>query len=183
MTGTEHLSAISFAAAVAFALPGLLSMFRAGPFARGLAAFPRSRLWGIVLTAAGLIWSALLIQNMTLGEIGKYKWTLVILTPVSFFLIIQYLEELLASRALGGLLMLAPVAMVDAARWHPSPWRLVVVSVAYAMVVIGMWLMLCPFKFRIWTSTLFERDGRRRLASAILLIIAALLAVSGVMTA
>lgn len=180
ITGTEHLSLISLITGGLLLVLGLFSAFRGDAFYSALKAFPRNRVVGIILIAIGLIWAALMIDQMTLGELSRFKWLLYILTPLSFFLIITYLDELLAPRALGGLLMLAPVLMTDSARWHPSPWRYTVIILAYIMVIKGAWLMLCPFKFRIWTDAIFANQGRRRIAAFALIISAALLFITGI---
>lgn len=38
--------------------------------------------------------------------------------------------------------------IVDTARWHESDWRLVLVTLAYIMVVTGMWLTASPWRMR-----------------------------------
>ncbi|HMO50618.1 MAG TPA: hypothetical protein PKE26_01120 [Kiritimatiellia bacterium] len=182
MVGTEHLSGIS---AIAAALSGLGAFFvlrHAEATARALAAFPRNRRAGWVLAAIALIGSAMLVDQMTLGGLSKYKSLLVVITPVTFYLVTKFLDELLAARALGGLLMLIPTFMVDAARWHPSPWRLVVVSVAYIMVIAGIWIVLSPYKFRAWTSWLMATGGRRTVSGITLVALAAALAITAVVS-
>lgn len=176
MTGaTAYVSGYCAAAGGVFALFSFLLFARREMLERALSAFPRNRILGMLLTALALVWSAFMIDQMTLGELSKYKSLLYVLTPLSFYLIIQYLDELLAARALGGLLMLAPVAIVDAARWHPSTWRYPVILLAYAMVVAGIWLMLCPFKFRIWTGAIVSGFRRRQVGSIVFAVVAATL--------
>jgi len=180
ITGPENLQLISFIAGVILlALSILTALLHQSFFAR-LQSFPRSKVTGIILTAIALLWSAYMVNQMTLGELSRFKWLLIILTPLSFYFIIQYLDELLAPRALGGLLMLAPVLMLDAARWHPSSWRYTVIILAYIMILKGIWLMLCPFKFRIWTNAIFASGGKRNAAALLLAVCAVLLLVTGV---
>jgi hypothetical protein len=181
--GDEHTGMISLATAGLIGAASLLLALRGEATARWISQFPRNRFWGIVLSAIGLIWSAMLINNMTLGGLSQYKWLLYILTPLAFYLIIQYLDELLAPRALGGILMLYPTVMVEAARWHDSSWRLVVVGLAYVMVTFGAWLMLCPFKFRVWGSALASTPSRRMAAAIVLVVLTILLILSARMTA
>jgi hypothetical protein len=156
---------VSIIMAALFAALGILFITRPLALTGWFAAFPRHKPLGIILTGVALLWSAMLINQMTLGELSKYKFLLYLLTPLSFFLIIHYLDELLAARSFGGLLLLVPTVMVDAARWHPSEWRLVVVTLGYIMVIIGTWLVLSPFKFRVWTSWLMEHGVRQKIAA------------------
>lgn len=151
----EHLlREISLLTAAMTGLFTACTLFAPTALSRVLAAFPRQRTAGIVLTAIALLWSAVLLNRMTLGELGKYKDLLYVLTPAAFFLVVIFLDELLAARAFGGLLMLYPTLMVDIARWHPSSWRLVVVTLAYILVIAGMWITLSPYKFRTWTAAM-----------------------------
>ena len=182
IAGEQHLSFISFVLAAAHGCLAFLCLARSGSLSRACEKFTRNKTAGIILTAIALLWSALLINQMTLGELSRYKSFLYLLTPLSFFLIITYLVELLASRALGGLLMLIPTLMTDSARWHPSPARLVVVTLAYGMIVLGIWLVLSPYKFRIWTSWLLATPARRVSAGAVFGVIALLLVITGVVT-
>jgi len=172
--GVEQVSELNMIAGGIFAALSFLVMTRHQGFQRGIKTFPRSRFWGMLLTAIALLWSAIMIDRMTLGELSQYKWLLYVLTPLSFYLIIQFLDELLAARAFGGLLMLMPVVMVES-RWHSSPWRLVVIVLAYVMVVAGIWLMLCPFKFRMWTAAISTENPRRPFIGMMLAIISILL--------
>lgn len=171
----QYLREISLLTAL---LTGLLSaglLLTPAKLSSLLFAFPRNRVAGIALTALSLLWSAYLINQMTLGELSKYKDLLFVLTPATFFLIIYFIDELLAARAFGGLLMLYPTLMVDIARWHPSPWRLVVVSVAYLMVVAGMWIVLSPYKFRLWTHAMLCSRTRQKLAGSFYALLTGLL--------
>lgn len=159
--GEQDFGWVNIATGALFVAYAFFALARANLLARGFKAFPRNRFFGFALTAIGLVWSALYIDQMSLGELGKYKWLLYILTPLSFYFIVQYLDDLLASRALGGILMLYPTIMVDSARWIPSSSRYVLIITAYVMVVLGIWLVLSPFKFRIWTDALTARPVLR----------------------
>lgn len=173
--GVEQVSGLNMITGGVFAVLAFLVLTGNTQFHKAIKSFPRSRFWGMALTATALLWSAFMIDGMTLGELSKYKWLLYILTPLSLYLIIQFLDELLAPRAFGGLLMLTPVVLVDAARWHPSSWRLVLVVLAYVMVVAGIWLMLCPFKFRIWAEGMFANSRSRAISGIVFSVVAVLL--------
>lgn len=180
--GSEYLSIVSLIAAAITGLLAFLLLRRPEPLARACAALPRHRLAGMLFTAIALLWSALLINQMTLGELGRFKNLLYFLTPLSFYLIITYLDELLAARALGGLLMLIPTLMTDAARWHDSPLRLVVVTLAYVLVILGIWLVLSPYKFRVWTDALLGAPAPRRIAGTLMALTSAALLATGFAT-
>lgn len=159
--GEEHFGIINLATGTLFAAFAVLALFFPSHLANGMKAFPRHRVVGLLLTAIALVWSAMFVDQMSLGELSKYKWLLYGIAPVSFYLIVQYLDDLLASRALGGLMMLYPTMMVDSARWIPSPTRYVLIVTGYVMVIIGIWLVLSPFKFRIWAEALNAKPSLR----------------------
>jgi hypothetical protein len=115
---------------------------------RGLELYPRSVWPGRILAAADLIWAAYAINLMHLGGFDAWKVHLVWLTPVCIVLAVVYLDELLSVRALGGLLLLAAGPMLNAARWHPSAWRLVISVLAYIWIGFGLLWLLEPWWFR-----------------------------------
>jgi len=110
--------------------------------------FPRNRPLGWVLAAVALLWSAWLVFHMSMESFDKYKPLLYVLTPLAFVLVVLFVDDLLAARAFGGLLALIPAPMLDAAQWHESPWRFVVVVLAYVMALAGMALILSPYHLR-----------------------------------
>jgi hypothetical protein len=110
--------------------------------------FPRHRVAGWILTAIALWWSALLLLGMDMGFLNAYKKLIYLLAPLAFFLIAFYMENLLAARALGGLLLLVPALMIDVARFDPSQFRYVLLVLAYVMVFKGMALVASPYLFR-----------------------------------
>ena len=125
--------------------PGLLAPERAKTW---LAAFPRNKWAGWLLTGIVLAWSAWLVTQMPLGRFDSYKPLLYAIGPIVFVLIVLFMDELLAARALGGLFLLIPSPLLDAARPHESDWRLAIAVLAYGFVIVGIILVLCPYMFR-----------------------------------
>ena len=114
----------------------------------GLAAFPRSKWPGWMLTAVCVFWVAWVIRHAALGRFEAVKPLIPVLAVVGFGAIVWFLDELLAPRALGGLLLLLANPMLNGVRWSESAWRFAVVLIAYAWVVAGCALMLHPWGFR-----------------------------------
>ncbi len=125
-----------------------------------LRVFPRHVWIGRVLAAVALAWSALLVWEMPLGWFDAYKQWLWVGAPVCYLLVVLFLDELLASRALGGLLLLVPAPLLDAARFHESIWRLAPILLAYAWVILGILLVLGPYRFRKWVNVLCATEKR-----------------------
>ena len=128
-----------------------------------LKAFPRHRGAAWLLTAVDLVWAGILLARTPLGRFDAYKPLLWVLTPLAVVLVGVFVDELLAPRALGGLLLLAAAPILDAARWHPSGLRLVVTVLAYGMVLKGLVLVVAPYRFRTATERLFATDAACRL--------------------
>lgn len=112
----------------------------------GLAkAFPRSVWPGRILSAIDFVWAALLLNAMPMGHFDSWKVALYVLCPLAIILVPIYLDELLSPRALGGLYLLLAAPILDAARWHPSSWSVVMSVVAYIMVIAGIAFVLAPY--------------------------------------
>ncbi|AKJ65095.1 hypothetical protein [Kiritimatiella glycovorans] len=157
------------------ALSGAWALARPEQMLGALKAFPRDAKAAAVLTAVDLAWAAIELNRMYLGTFDRFKPALWILTPLLIFLCIKYMDELLAARALGGLLLLVAAPILDAVRWFPtaadpSPWRLVMAVLAYLWIAYGLLLLCAPYWFRKhlewWTSF----DPRLRVGGALKLL-------------
>ncbi|HAL92096.1 MAG TPA: hypothetical protein DCM68_03625 [Verrucomicrobia bacterium] len=126
---------------------------------RALAAFPRSKWPGWILTAICVSWVAWVISHAALGRFEGVKPLIPVLAILGFAAIVCFLDELLAPRALGGLLLLVANPMLHGVRWADSPWRFVVVLIAYAWVIAGCALMLHPWLFRRMAGKFLSKAG------------------------
>lgn len=131
--------------------------------------FPRNAWLGRILVAVAMAWSLHLVWEMPLGWFDAYKVWLWVAGPVAYLLVIFFVDELLAARALGGLLLLIPSPLLDAARFQESAWRLAPVILAYVWVVCGIALVLAPYRFREWAQVLGRTDVRCRLMGVLFL--------------
>ena len=71
-----------------------------------------------------------------------------------------YLKDFLAVRGSAVIMIQLAKLIVDTARWHESDWRLVLVTMAYLMVVVGMWLTASPRRKRDWIECLTANEDR-----------------------
>ena len=133
------------------------------PSRRGLTAFSRNVQAGWLFAAVDMVWVAWLVLDTSLGRFDYLKPAIYVVAPVCFFMLVNYLDEMLASRALGGLLLLVANPILYSARWHESALRLVMSVLAYAIVVAGMTLVLSPYRFRDAISVLAPTPARCRL--------------------
>ncbi len=117
-------------------------------FRRTALSFPRSKAPAWLLTAFCLTWVAWVMLHAYLGRFEFLKPAIYAAGPIAFILMVVFMDELLAPRALGGLLLLIANPVMAAARWHESEWRLVITVIAYAWVMAGIMLVLAPYWFR-----------------------------------
>ena len=125
---------------------------------QGVRDFPRSVWPGRVLLAVDLVWAAYAVTTLHLGGLDILKVHLYWLAPVCVVLGSRSLDELLSVRALGGLLLLAAGPVLNAARWNPSTWRLVVTVMAYLWILVGLTFVLEPWWFRRLTKPMIRSD-------------------------
>ena len=115
---------------------------------RLLKVFPRSHPVGVVLLSIDLLWAFWLAWIMDWGEFYYMQKWILILLPVFFFLTLQFVDEFLAVRALGILMLLAGAPLLDAAYLQPPVSRLLLVILAYAWIIFGMFWVGQPHLMR-----------------------------------
>ncbi len=128
-------------------------------FRRQWQGFPRNPIWGCLLAAVDLAWAAYVVHGAELGMFGFLRPYIYPLAIMAYAMIIVLMNELLAPRALGGLLLLVSNPMLNAARWLDSPWRFVMVILAYVLVIKGMVLVLSPYWFRKAGERLYRSEA------------------------
>ena len=160
-------------------LAGLVLLRFPAALRAGLAAFPRSKWPGWILTAFCVFWVSWVIRHAALGRFEVVKPLIPVLAVVGFGAIVWFLDELLAPRALGGLLLLLANPMLNGVRWSDSAWRFAVVLIAYAWVVAGCILMLHPWWFRRMAGKFMASAGWLRAAGWGKLLAGAILIAAG----
>jgi hypothetical protein len=116
---------------------------------RTLGGFARHDLWGWALTAADLAWAGwLILHTPPFSAMQNIQPMVYLGAPLAFFLVVVFLDEMLAARALGGLLLLLGSPIMMAARANESSLAFIMTLLAYAWVVAGMILVVSPFRLR-----------------------------------
>ena len=127
---------------------GLVGAMRPELIKRFAELFPRSTVPAWIFTGLCCVLGAKEALGMNMGFLDAYKKYIYILSPAIFVASVVYMKELLAPRALGGFLLLIAVPILQVARWHESPLRLVVVVLVYLWIVYGLVLLMSPWYFR-----------------------------------
>ena len=113
-----------------------------------LARFPRWHLAGLVWLTVDLIWAWAIAATMDWGEFLTWRVPVLVLLPVAYGLMIYLVHEFLAARALGMLLLLTAMPVLDAAFMKLPQSRLLVVGLAYVWVVLGLFWTSSPHLLR-----------------------------------
>lgn len=166
--------AVTAALALALGLPMLLAPAASQ---RALAAFPRNRVAAWILTALDLAWVVFIMSHAELGLFNILKPYLPIAGIAVFAAIVWGLDELLAVRALGGLLLLLGDPILDAVRWTGGAWPIAAAVLAYLLVIVGAVWVLWPWKFRQTHELLTRTPLRWRIWSALWIAIGLAVAV------
>jgi hypothetical protein len=162
------LHAIGLVAGGVLVLLSLLALFL--PVGGFLSRFPRSRSAGAILLTVDLVWSFWLLATMEMGEFSRFRLPLLIALPVGFFLVLFFVDEFLAVRALGILCLLAAEPLLDAAFLQPQSTRLLVTVLAYAMIIKGLFWVTMPYLLRDQINWGLKHLGRWRILSGLWLL-------------
>jgi hypothetical protein len=157
---------IAGAVLVLMSLPGLLKPNLLRDLATRL---PRSRLAGIVLLTLAALWSFWLLATMEMGEFSSFRRPLLIALPIGYFLVLRFVDEFLAVRALGILCLLAAEPLLDAAFFRYEPSRLVLTVLAYLLIVAGIFWVTMPYLLRDQIKWSARSNGRWRFMHGIAL--------------
>ncbi len=114
----------------------------------GLLAFPRNAWAGRILAAVDIALVAFLLLAEGFEWVDAHRQLVFLAAPLAFLVVVFLMDELLAARSLGGLLLLIPFWILKAAFFHPAASRLLMTSFAYLLVVAGMVLVWSPYLFR-----------------------------------
>lgn len=113
-----------------------------------LALFPRSRPAGVVLTIIAAVWAFWMVATIDLGEFTHLRRPLMIFIPIGTFLTVRFVEEFLAVRASGMLLLLAAEPLLESSFLRPETGRLLLVVLAYAWAIKGIFWVSMPYLMR-----------------------------------
>jgi hypothetical protein len=124
------------------------ALLRPAPVQQWLRKLPRSKSAATVLLIVDAVWALVLIATMDLGEFSHFRTPLLVIIVVASFLTLRYVDEFLAVRALGILLLLLAEPLVEAAFLRPETGRLLVVAWAYLLAILGMVWVGLPYLLR-----------------------------------
>ncbi len=127
--------------------------------------FPRNYKWGVILLTIDFAWSMLIMSHMDMGEFFNLRTTFLFVLPVAFVLVLLFVKEFLAVRALGALMLLVSGPVLTAAFLQPPATRLVVPLLAYAWIIAGMFFVGMPFLMRDGVGWITTTGARWKMAA------------------
>ncbi len=110
--------------------------------------FPRNYNVGVPLLVIAFIWTFAVWSEMDLGEFWRAERPVQIILVIGCILVATYVKDFLAVRAVGFLLILLAAPLLISAFLQPPVSRLLLVAVAYAMIVKGMFWVGKPYLMR-----------------------------------
>lgn len=110
--------------------------------------FPRSRFFGTLFLLLAAVWSFVLVTGIDLGEFSPLRHIMLLGIVAGAVLSWLYAEEFLAVRALGMLLLLAAEPLLESCALRFEPSRLLIVMLAYAWIIAGLFLVGMPYLLR-----------------------------------
>ncbi len=122
--------------------------------------FPRSVWAGRVLALMAIACLVPPLFQAHFHWIDERPWLVWFMAPAAYALIVVFMDDLLAARALGGLFLIVPLPILDAAFMHPSASRLIMTSLAYGLALLGMVWTWSPYQVRRMTAG-WMADARR----------------------
>src|SRR6059058_1722349 len=141
----QTVGMVAGALLVLIALPGFI---KPALIQKWLRQFPRSSIAGVVLLTIAGVWSFWLLATMEMGEFSSFRKPLLIGLPIGYVLVLRFVEEFLAVRALGVLCLLAAEPLLEAAFFRYETSRLFLTVLAYLLIVAGLFWVTMPYLLR-----------------------------------
>ena len=138
----------------------LFALIKAGSVQEFLKTLPRNRGLGVIILTIDLIWALWLISTMHMGEFFPARPWLQTCLPLTYVLVILFVDEFLAVRAIGAFLLLLACPVLEAAFLRPEETRLLLPALAYAWIFIGMFWVGMPYLMRDQIAWISKTPGR-----------------------
>jgi hypothetical protein len=161
------LSLLALVLGLAVALPQLYGLMNPAGFREAARKFPRSEPWGWALMLLGTAWFLWNLQNERISDFEAFKPYMLVGFGAVGLGTCLFVRDFLAVRGLAIVLLLLAKLMVDTARWADTDWRLVIVTWAYGLVVVGMWFTISPWRLRDLLDWATRTDRRVRVGSGL----------------
>ncbi|MCF6312342.1 MAG: hypothetical protein L3J39_07810 [Verrucomicrobiales bacterium] len=130
-----------------------------------LKALPRNEGLGMWILAIDFAWCFLVWSEMDLGEFINIKKSVQVGLVIGFLGFGFYVREFLAVRAIGLFLILLACPVLNAAFLQPPVTRLLLVFLAYAWIIKGMFYVGMPYLMRDGIDWVLTTPSRLKMAA------------------
>jgi hypothetical protein len=174
---TLTLSQLAILLGTGIALPQLWAVAKPVEAGAAFRKFPRSEAWGYLLMAIGAGWFLYRLNQEAIAEFAAYKSYMLMGFGAVAVAACFFVQDFLAVRGLSITLLMLSAFVLSKTRFVDTPWRLVLVVIAYMWIVAAMWWMISPWRLRDiinWSTATPEKTRKLasvRLAVAVLVII------------
>jgi hypothetical protein len=177
------LSIVSVLVGVGLIVPPLWGLSRPAPFTAAARRFPRAEPVGFALMLLGTGWFLWNVGQESISDFASYKNLLIAVFAGIGLGSCMFVRDFLAVRGLAVVLLLIAKLMVDTGRpaLPHQPMVLVVQSLAYVLVIAGIWLTISPWRLRDWINWCTASESRLKLSCSVALGVGLLVAGLGVM--
>lgn len=175
------LSTLSILIGLVISAPQIYGLMKPAAFVASIRKFPRSLPWGYALVTLGTAWFLWHLKQESIADFAVYKPYLMAGFVAVGVATCIFLQDFLAVRGLAIVLLLLAKQVVDTARWADSPWRLVLVTLAYVWVVGGIWFTISPWRCRDLLHWFTATEQRVKVGCAVRLTLALLLVALGLL--
>jgi predicted DNA-binding transcriptional regulator AlpA len=178
---TLKLSTLSILLGLGLAAPQIYGLMKPAAFAAAARKFPRSVPIGVLLMLLGTAWFLWNLNGESISDFAALKPYLMFLFAAVGIGSCIFLQDFLAVRGLGVVLLLLGKLMVDTGRprLEDTHWVLVIQAWAYVLVLAGMWFTISPWRLRDLLNWATANEQRVRLGSAARLAFALFVLVLG----
>jgi|DewCreStandDraft_5_1066085.scaffolds.fasta_scaffold00233_73 hypothetical protein len=126
--------------------------------------FPRSVPWGTGLMLLATVWFLYYVAQENIADFAAIKPHLMVAFGVIGIGACLFVKDYLGARGLAVLWLLLAKLMVDTGRPHleDTSWVLVNQTLAYVLVVAGIWVTISPQRLRDWILWATATEARWR---------------------
>jgi hypothetical protein len=129
-------------------LGGIWGLLRPGIVQRFLREFPRNEIIGRIFIFIDMVATLYLLHHQDLGSWNWIKGAVYWLSPLIYFYIIFYVKDYLGARGLAWFLVLVAKPVLWVCFMRDEPARLVVTTLAYMWIIIGLCTAAAPHWLR-----------------------------------
>jgi hypothetical protein len=156
------LSTLAILLGAAICIPNIYGLLNPAGFIKHVRAFPRCENSGYVLMFIGSAWFLYNLNRETISDFANYKTAMLFGFAALALLTCIFVRDFLAVRGLAITMLMLSWYVLSITRWADTPWRLVLVVIAYIWVVASMWWTVSPWRLRdiLYWATANEKRVR-----------------------